>query len=108
MTNISGVVVIDHHLDALAFVIAADEEPTADSPVGLHVDGDFEVLEFLVGEEDASVAAAGGILFSSDEAIFDLPDPTGSVPDLGGILVPAIESFAIENGNPRSIISDKG
>jgi hypothetical protein len=100
LADVAGVVVIDHHLHALPFVVTAQEQPRANAPIGLDVDQQLEVAKFAVGEQDAAVAAAGRVLLAGDRAVFDLPDAAGSVADLLRILVPTGQRFAVEQFDP--------
>jgi hypothetical protein len=64
-------VIIDHHLETLPLVVRAQEQPRADSPVGLEIDQQLEIAEFPIGEQNAAVPAAGRVLLAGDGTIFD-------------------------------------
>ena len=38
MSHVAGIVVIDHHLEALPSIVSTDEKSAADTPIGFHVD----------------------------------------------------------------------
>src|SRR5262249_19105473 len=87
--NVTGVVVIDHHLQALAGIVGAAEQAGANAPVGLEIDRKLEVAKSAIGQQDAAVAATGRILLAGDRAIFDLPVAAGAVADFHRVFVPA-------------------
>jgi len=100
MPDVACVVVIDHHLDALAAVVAAEEEARADAPVGHDGDFQFKIAKFSVGQQNAAIPGARWILFAGDRAILDAPDATGSVADPLRILMPSLQRFSVEQFDP--------
>ena len=96
LTDIAGVVVVDHHLVAASLFGAAHKEPGTRAPVGIGLEDHVEVAEFLVGEQNSPIAAAGRVLLAGDGAVFDLPHAAVAMTDFFRILVPALEVFAVE------------
>src|SRR5262249_29721639 len=95
--DVSDVVIVDHHLVAVALVGAAHEEARAGAPVRIGFEDHVEVAELFIGQEDAPVSAPGRILLAGDGPIFDDPDAAGPVSDLFGVLVPASQVFSVED-----------
>ena len=64
MADVSGVVIIHVDLPTFPFVIGAEKDPAAGTPVGLHGNIQFKLAVGLLCEEQASFARSGGILFA--------------------------------------------
>jgi hypothetical protein len=47
--------VIDHHLETLPLVCTAYKQAGTNTPVRFHVDYQFQVAEFFVGQKDTAV-----------------------------------------------------
>lgn len=100
--EVAAGVIVDHGLVGGAVLGAAQEEAAVGAEVVVHLEDDFVVAVFLVGEEDAAVA--GNVLAADDGAVLDDPAAAGlvfagaAVAGLGAG-VPAGKGFAVEDGD---------
>ncbi len=97
--EIAAAVVVDHGLVALAFFGAAKEQATVRAEVVMHVQGDLEVAELFIGDDQAAIA--GEVLLASDGTVHHLPIAAGLVATGAAVAglradVPAREVLAIE------------
>jgi hypothetical protein len=56
MADVAVLVVIDIHLKSGTGISATKEDPGVWTPVGMHINLQFEVAEFLVAEKQTAVA----------------------------------------------------
>ena len=105
--NIAGVVKINHHLEALALVVGAQEKTGARPPVVVHVDLHLEVVELAVAQQNAAVAGAWRILLADDCAVLDVPFAAGAMADTLRILVPTVERLAVEQPDPITLSGER-
>src|SRR4051794_3331600 len=92
LPNVAAFIVVDHHLDALALVGAAQKEAGIHAPGGVLSHLKFEVADLLTRQQNAAVPRAWRILLAGEHAaFFDSPVTAGAVADLLRIAVPALE-----------------
>ena len=91
--DVAGVMVIDHHLETLSLVRATHKQAGTNTPVRFHVNYQFQVAKFFVGQKDSTVTGTGRVLLTRDRAVFNLPLPTRPMTYLARVLVPPIEGF---------------
>lgn len=102
--------VVDHGLVGAAVFGAAQEEAAVRAEVVPHLEGDLEVAERLVGEDDAAVA--GDVLAAHDGAVLHHP-AAGRLVLAGGRVarlrarVPAGEGLAVEE-RLKALVSGGG
>ena len=101
--DVAIVVIVDHELNALAHFVGAEEHARVDTPIGLAVDQQLEVTEFLVGQEDATISRTGWILLSGERTVFDSPVPTRAMVDSPRVRVPSDQRFTIEKASPLAL-----
>ena len=97
--EIAAAVVVDHGLVALAFFGAAEEQAAVWAEVVVHFQGNLEVAELFIGDDQAAIA--GEVLLACDGTIHDLPIAAGFVATCAAVAglradVPAREVLAIE------------
>lgn len=104
--EVAAGVVVDHGLPGLAVLGGAEEESTVGAEVVVHFEGDFEVGEGGVAQDEAAVA--GDVLAAGDGAVFDDPAAAAGVfaragVAAGGTDVPTLEGLAVEEADKTDL-----
>jgi len=96
MANVSTLVIIHIHLEAVSLIIAAEKDSGIRAPVRAHVDSQLEIVELFVAQEQTTVPLARRILLANEQAIPNKPMSASSMADSFWRFMPACERLTVE------------